>query len=503
MANDAAHDHAARELIYVTRGSEPLLMSSRLQPLGWRLHRAPDPRSVQRILSRDLCQPHAALLDLREGFDSHDLAAFGPMLSASNVGWVAAIDAAQMDDAPIRRLIRDYCYDYVTLPCPENVLHTVIGHAHGMARLACENAGAVPVVGVDGIIGDCPAMQALSRTLRKAAMTEAPIFIAGETGTGKELAAMAVHRQSCRHGQPFVAINCGAIPHSLVQSELFGYERGAFTGAQARKLGRIEMANGGTLFLDEIGDLPMESQASLLRFLQQGSIERLGGHEQIRIDVRIISATHHDLDSAIAEGRFRADLYHRLCVLRLQQPALRDRGSDIDTLADYALQRYSQEGRSLLKGFAPCARHALHSHPWPGNVRELINRVRQAVVMADGRFITAADLHIQDDAGTPPPTLDDVRNAATREAIEHALQRNRGRLVDTARELGISRVTLYRLIGRHRLRMNDPRRVRYGQRGLTGGVADRAGPSGVAKACAVTLPQCPAHAGLHPDGVAG
>ena len=457
MANDGVREPIARDLIYVTRGGAGRVLTlGRLQQLGWRLHRAPDARSVQRILRRDVAQPHAALLDLREGFDSQDVAAFGPVLSASNVGWVAGIDAAQLEDEPVRRLIRDYCYDYVTLPCPEGVLDTVIGHAHGMARLACGTGETIDDVGVDGIIGDCAAMQALARTLRKAAMTEAPVFIAGETGTGKELAAMAVHRQSCRHAKPFVAINCGAIPHNLVQSELFGYERGAFTGAQSRKLGRIEMANGGTLFLDEIGDLPMESQASLLRFLQQGCIERLGGHEQVRIDVRIISATHHDLDSAIAEGRFRSDLYHRLCVLRLQQPPLRDRGSDIDKLAEYALQRYSQEGRRALKGFAPCARHALHSHPWPGNVRELINRVRQAVVMAEGRFITAADLHIDDGAGRPPPTLDDVRDAATRDAIEHALQRNRGRLVDTARDLGVSRVTLYRLMGRHGLRISDP-----------------------------------------------
>lgn len=456
MENDGGRDAIARELIYVTRGTAGrALAQGRLEALGWRVNRATDARSAQRILARDLHKPHAALIDLREGFDSHDLASFGPMLSASNVGWVAGIDASQLENEPVRNLIRDYCYDYVTLPCPEGVLDMVIGHAHGMARLACDNAETVKDVGVDGIIGECAAMQALSRTLRKAAMTEAPVFIAGETGTGKELAAMAVHRQSIRHAKPFVAINCGAIPHNLVQSELFGYERGAFTGAQARKLGRIEMANGGTLFLDEIGDLPMESQASLLRFLQQGSIERLGGHEQVRIDVRIISATHHDLDSAIAAGRFRADLYHRLCVLRLQQPALRDRGSDIDKLADYALRRYSQEGRRMLKGFAPCARHALHTHPWPGNVRELINRVRQAVVMAEGRLITAADLHIDNEFDKPLPTLEDVRDAATREAIERALQRNRGRLVDTARELGVSRVTLYRLMGRHGLRLND------------------------------------------------
>lgn len=446
----------SRELIYVARGSAGRELSlAPLQRMGWNLRHAPDSRSVLRILQGDPRQPHAALLDLREGFSHHDLAEFGSALSANNVGWVAGVEAAQLDQEPVRRLIRDYCYDYVTLPCPEAVLNTVVGHAHGMATLACERGETTSEAGFDGMIGESATMRALCRTLRKAALTEAPVFIAGETGTGKELAATAVHRHSRRHAHPFVAINCGAIPHSLVQSELFGYERGAFTGAQHRKLGRIEMANGGTLFLDEIGDLPLESQASLLRFLQQGSIERLGGHEQIPIDVRIISATHHDLDAAVADGRFRADLYHRLCVLRLQQPPLRDRGSDIDRLAEHALQRYSQESQRSLKGFSPCARHALHSHPWPGNVRELINRVRQAVVMAEGRLITAADLHIDSADSAPPPTLDEIRDAATKDAIERALQRNRGRLIDAARELAVSRVTLYRLMQRHGLRSGD------------------------------------------------
>ncbi len=470
MASDGSRTDAAgektdetgdRDLIYVTHGSAGRVLSlGGLQQMGWNLRRAPDSRSVLRILQRDSRRPHAALIDLREGFSEQDLAEFGDALSANNVGWVAGVDARHLREEPVRRLIRDYCYDYVTLPCPEGVLNTVIGHAHGMAALACERRDAgVVQSGTDGMIGDSPAMQALSRTLRKAALTEAPVLIAGETGTGKELAGMAVHKHSRRHANPFVAINCGAIPHSLVQSELFGYERGAFTGAQQRKLGRFEMANGGTLFLDEIGDLPLESQASLLRFLQQGSFERLGGHEQIRVDVRIISATHHALEEAVTDGRFRADLYHRLCVLRLQQPPLRDRGGDIDKLADHALRRYSQEGQRVLKGLAPCARHALHSHSWPGNVRELINRVRQAVVMAEGRLITAADLHIEGIASRPPPTLEDSRDAATREAIERALQRNHGRLVDTARELGISRVTLYRLLGRHGLRDSDFRDV--------------------------------------------
>jgi DNA-binding NtrC family response regulator len=390
------------------------------------------------------------LIDLREGFDARDLDELGPALAAQNAGWIAGVASAQLDDESARRLIRDYCYDYVTLPCPEAVLHTVIGHAYGMAALAC-GAGAADALsgaGVDGMIGESEAIRALYRGLHKAASTDAPVFIAGETGTGKELAAMAVHRQSHRNRQPFIAINCGAIPDNLVQAELFGYERGAFTGAQQRKLGRIEMANGGTLFLDEIGDLPMDTQASLLRFLQQGSIERLGGHEQIPIDVRIVSATHHDLDQAIADGRFRADLFHRLCVLRLQQPPLRERGGDIDLLAEHALQRYSQETSRGIKGFSPCARQAMHRHPWPGNVRELINRVRQAVVMAEGRYITAADLHIEDVADGVPLTLEEARDAATREAIERALHRNRRRLGESARELGVSRVTLYRLMQR-------------------------------------------------------
>ncbi|HZX81657.1 MAG TPA: sigma 54-interacting transcriptional regulator, partial [Lysobacter sp.] len=245
---------AGRDLVYVARagGRSP---PARLQQLGWKVHAVGDVRGVLRIVQRRATHPFAAVLDLRDGFDEQALAEFGPVLAASNVGWVAGVAAEQLDEPAVRRLIRDYCYDYVTLPCPENVLDTVMGHAHGMARLACDSAVRLAQDGLEGIIGESPAMKALARTLCKAAMTEAPVFIAGETGTGKELAAQALHAHSKRRAMPFVAINCGAIPHSLIQSELFGYERGAFTGAQARKLGRIEMAHGGTLFLDEIGDL--------------------------------------------------------------------------------------------------------------------------------------------------------------------------------------------------------------------------------------------------------
>lgn len=446
----AARGESARELIYLSPGGNGRMHAlAALQNLGWNLRRAADPRAALRQLQSSPRQPHAVLIDLREGFDARDLDELGPALAAQNAGWIAGIASAQLEEESARRLIRDYCYDYVTLPCPEAVLHTVIGHAYGMAALACGAGGAdAPGGGVDGMIGESDAMRALFRDLRKAAATDAPVFIDSETGTGKELAAMAVHRHSSRGRHPFVAINCGAIAPALIQAELFGHEREAVAGAQQRKLGRIEMANGGTLFLDEVGDLPADSQAALLRLLQHDAIERLGGHEPIPVNVRIVAATGRDLEADVADGRFRADLFHRLCVLRLQPPPLRERGGDIDLLADHALQRYSQEASRGLKGFSPCARQALHRHPWPGNVRELINRVRQAVVMAEGRYITAADLRIDDAGDSLPVTLEEARDLATREAIERALHRNRRRLGESARELGVSRVTLYRLMQR-------------------------------------------------------
>jgi DNA-binding NtrC family response regulator len=266
------------------------------------------------------------------------------------------------------------------------------------------------------------------------------------------LTAVAIHERSTRRDQPFVAINCGAIPAHLLQSELFGYERGAFTGANQRKIGRVEAANGGTLFLDEIGDLPLESQASLLRFLQERKVERLGGHGSTPVDVRIISATHVDMQTAMIEGRFRADLYHRLCVLQLDEPPLRARGKDIEALAKHMLDRFKKDASRKLRGFAPDAIAAIHNYGWPGNVRELINRIRRAVVMSEGQQIRASDLELADYVEVAPVSLAQARESAERQAIELALLRHRGRLGDAAQELGISRVTLYRLLTAHGLR---------------------------------------------------
>jgi len=305
------------------------------------------------------------------------------------------------------------------------------------------------------MIGNCEAMRELFRVIQKIARTDAPVFIFGESGTGKELTAMAIHERSLRNKGPFVAINCGAIQQNLMQSELFGYERGAFTGANQRKIGRVEAANGGTLFLDEIGDLPLESQAGLLRFLQQGTIDRLGGHEAIKVDVRIISATNVDLELAAQEGRFRNDLFHRLCVLRVDEPPLRARGSDIEMLAHHVLQRYKAENQRKIRGFTRCAIRAMHTYEWPGNVRELINRVRRAIVMSDGKTISAKDLDLEKWAEKRTPTLDEMRGHVDRQAIEQALLRHSNRFSDAADELGISRITLYRMMGKYGLRNPD------------------------------------------------
>ncbi|WP_408123060.1 sigma-54 dependent transcriptional regulator [Caballeronia grimmiae] len=379
------------------------------------------------------------------------------MLANSQIGWVAIGEPEALRDPLVRRLIRDYCFDFVTLPSSNERIVSAVGHAYGMVALNATGAHGIESLADEsttaGMVGSCSAMKQLFRSIRKVAATDAPVFVSGESGSGKELTAAAIHQQSTRRDQPFVAINCGAIPSHLLQSELFGYERGAFTGANQRKIGRVEAANGGTLFLDEVGDLPHESQASLLRFLQERKVERLGGHGSTFVDVRIISATHVDMHTAMTEGRFRADLYHRLCVLQINEPPLRERGHDIELLAKHMLERFKTDARRRLHGFSPCAIAALGSYEWPGNVRELMNRVRRAIVMCEGRRITARDLELQDYAEASPVTLAQARELAERRAIEMALLRNRGRLGEAASELGVSRVTLYRLLNAYDLRL--------------------------------------------------
>ncbi|TDN68990.1 sigma-54 dependent transcriptional regulator [Paraburkholderia sp. BL10I2N1] len=444
---------ATRQLIYVTRDPSADL-NTRFHQRGWHVEVVTSARDVRRAVRAGSAA--GGLLDLSSRFQPHEIVGFEACLTMPNVGWVAATTPGQLQDAALRRLVRDYCFDYVTVPYSGDRIVDSVGHAYGMISLGEPASNDSGTTGNEGeMVGSCDAMLALFRSIRKVAMTDAPVFISGESGTGKELTAVAIHERSARRSAPFVPINCGAIPPHLLQSELFGYERGAFTGANQRKIGRVEAANGGTLFLDEIGDLPMESQASLLRFLQEGKVERLGGHGSTAVDVRIISATHVDMHTAMIEGRFRADLYHRLCVLQIDEPPLRARGKDIELLARHMLERFRKDASRRLRGFSPDAIAALHNYSWPGNVRELINRVRRAIVMSEGRAITARDLELADYVEIVPVSLAQAREAAERQAIELALLRHRGRLGDAAQELGISRVTLYRLLCSHGMRHMD------------------------------------------------
>ncbi|NIQ10100.1 MAG: sigma-54-dependent Fis family transcriptional regulator, partial [Gammaproteobacteria bacterium] len=284
------------------------------------------------------------------------------------------------------------------------------------------------------------------------ALVDAPLLITGESGTGKELSALAIHERSRRNTGPFIAVNCAALPSTLIQSELFGYEKGAFTGAQHRKMGRIESAEGGTLFLDEIGDLPLDLQVNLLRFLQQNTIQRVGGKEEIPVNVRIIAATHVDLEQAVKEGRFREDLYYRLNVLQMKIPSLRDRDGDVEVLANYFFKRFSNEKHPRVKGFRKDTIRTMNSYNWPGNVRELINRVRRAMVMCDGSLITPRDFGLERRSSRRVlQTLAQARYNAERSAILAALRAEGHNISQAAKLLGTSRVTLHRLITKYEL----------------------------------------------------
>ncbi|GLU32334.1 sigma-54 dependent transcriptional regulator [Trinickia caryophylli] len=441
-----------RALVYAARIPDDTLIEH-LTSRGWHVSVACSPGDAARIARPE--NPYAGIVDLTR-FNARDLASLESSLRQQQIGWIALASPERLAEPDVRRLIRHYCFDYVKTPVSYQTVDYLAGHAFGMVTLGdFDVVSCIATAGDDEMVGTCEAMQQLFRTIRKVANTDAAVFISGESGTGKELTALALHERSPRRKAPFVAINCGAIPHHLLQSELFGYERGAFTGASQRKIGRVEAANGGTLFLDEIGDLPLESQASLLRFLQEGKIERLGGRESVAVNVRVISATHVDLEAAMREGRFRADLFHRLCVLRIDEPPLRARGKDIEILAHHVLHRFKADSTRKIRGFAPSAVEAMHSYGWPGNVRELINRVRRAIVMAEGKLISADDLGLTQFTDQQTTTLAQARDAAEKRAIEAALLRHRHRLNEAAADLGISRVTLYRLMSAHGLRSGN------------------------------------------------
>jgi two-component system NtrC family response regulator len=344
-------------------------------------------------------------------------------------------------------------YDFYQKPVQSETLTFVVERALRLLELERRNRELLLAQGqspLAGIIAASASMLELCRQVERLAPTDATVLILGETGTGKELVARAIHAGSGRRTRPFVAINCAAIPENLLESELFGHEKGAFTGAVARKIGKIELASGGTLFLDEIGDMPAPLQAKILRFLQERQIERVGGTTPIDVDVRVLSATHRPLDQMLGERGFRDDLYFRVSEIALTVPALRDRQGDPMLLARAFVQRHGDRRRLKLSTDAIAA---IEGHAWPGNVRELENRIKRACIMAEGSQITARDLEItpSTDVATQPMNLRVVRDAAEREAIVRALAHAHHNLAQASRLLGISRPTLYNLLDKHGL----------------------------------------------------
>ncbi|AWW74604.1 PEP-CTERM-box response regulator transcription factor [Erythrobacter sp. KY5] len=356
------------------------------------------------------------------------------------------------------RAIERGAYDFYQKPVDIDALGLIVRRAFNLHAIESENRRLVANASEDKtvlgrLITGAPEMVKVARTIERVASTSVSVMLLGASGTGKELLAQGLHDTSNRADKPFVAINCAAIPENLLESELFGHEKGAFTGAVKTTEGKIESANGGTLFLDEVGDIPLPLQVKLLRFLQERTIERIGGRKTIAVDTRIVCATHQDLEQMIREGTFREDLFYRLAEIVVRIPGLAERHGDAVLLAKAFLKRFSTEMNPAVTGFAPDALAVIDAHDWPGNVRELENRVKRAVIMAEGKLVGAADLDFEgeDEESSDVLNLKAAREQADRRVIRHALARSEGNISSTAKLLGISRPTLYDLLKQYDL----------------------------------------------------
>jgi DNA-binding NtrC family response regulator len=415
---------------------------------GWDVCTVDNIQAARKVLAQQH-YPVGLLLDGDGSLEHDDTERF--LQQQHHIRWIGVFGPDLLHRPQLRQAIATHLSDFHTRPVDTVRLHHSLGHAHGMAMLAKSTPPHKRASGARHIDGQSVPIRRLRAHIDKIAAVDAPVLISGESGSGKELAAQEIHAQSSRAGGPFIAINCAAIPPSLIHSELFGYERGAFTGAAKDKPGLIEAASGGSIFLDEIGDLPLDLQASLLRFLQERTIYRVGGTRTVAVDARVITATHVDLPKAVAEGRFREDLYYRLSVFPIRVPPLRERKDDLPLLTELIFNKYADEKSPQLKGISKQALRAMAQHDWPGNIRELINRMRRAMVLAEHRLIMPEDLELapQDDAIILRDGLDNSRGSAERIAISNSLAKCGNNISQAARELGVSRMTLYRLMAKH------------------------------------------------------
>ncbi len=407
--------------------------------------------------------------------DNHDTLVGLAWLNAANCGeveelisihgemeWVAVTTETDLKDHSVQYILSHLFYDYHTLPIDDHRLLVMLGHADGMARLrrVCLERGN----GVDRrdthyhhMIGSSEGMRSVYATIDKVAPTDYPVLITGASGTGKELVARAIHDKSENADQSLVIVNCGAITPTLIQSELFGHEKGSFTNADRHRKGHFEIAHKGTIFLDEIGELPPEMQANLLRVVEERVIRRVGGSQNIPNHVRILAATNQDLVESIKEGKFREDLYYRLSVVHIELPLLSERQDDIEILAKYYLNKFAPEVNNKVRGFSTKAVTAMREYGWPGNVRELVNRVKRAVLMCENRLIYPKDLELPLHAGdvmhhnASNKTLKEARENAERELLVQTLGNVKFNVSMAAKQLGVSRVTLYNLLKKYDL----------------------------------------------------
>ena len=398
-------------------------------------------------------QPLVVLLDLglppHPGTPEEGLATLTDLLTLDSLAKIVII-SGQGEKETALQAIGAGAYDFLGKPVEPGELKLLLKRCFYVAQLEREHRSMQRQLKDDtfeGMLGNSAPMQTVFGSIRKVATTDASVLVLGESGTGKERVALAIHQRSPRKDGPFIAINCSAIPEALIESELFGHEKGSFTGAHVQRKGRIESANGGTLFLDEVGEIPLLLQVKLLRFLQEQRIERVGGRQEIQVDARVIAATNANLTQAMTGGTFREDLFYRLAVVQLSLPPLRERANDILLLAQYFMQQFAAQNGKKNLVLGPEAIRAIHQHPWPGNVRELQNRIKRAVIMSEGKRLTAQDMELADAAAPASGSLlKDARESLERDMITESLRKHAGNITSAATELGVSRPTFYELM---------------------------------------------------------
>lgn len=444
---------AERKVLLLEQDRSDHRLSELIASWGWEIQVVADPAEARAVASRGRALVGLIVLDPPDAFDLSDVER---LTAHPGMEWIAVLSPKALLRPACARLILDSFYDYHTLPVDPNRLAVILGHAFGKADLQHNLERRRDWRGRYDMIGASPAMLQLYRRIDRVVGVDAPVLITGESGTGKELVARAIHKHSARKNGPFVAVNCAELPENLIQSALFGHERGAFTGAHQRRVGSIEAAAGGVIFLDEIGDLRLDLQANLLRFLQDRTIVRVGSTQRMHVDVRVIAATHVDLKQAVEAGRFREDLFYRLNVLSIHVPSLASREGDLHLLTEMLLTQFEGTNGHRMRGISQDAIRAMSAYSWPGNVRELINRMQHALVMSDNRLITPADLELPPVPGdTNVTTLSSARAAASRDVIVEVLKRAENNVSEAARKLGISRITLYRLMEKFDIDRSD------------------------------------------------